>query len=72
MPKEEREYIRSVRLGGVELNDAMSRAGEVERDLKEAMELSPLPDEPDYERVNRWLIDRYIQWWHLNGIREVR
>lgn len=71
LPMEEsaRTFIKQVRTGDIGYNEAMTRAGELESELKEAFDMSPLPDEPEYDVVNRWLIKRYMQWW---AIREER
>lgn len=36
--------------------------------LRQATELSFLPDKPDTERINRWLADTYISWWNWKGL----
>lgn len=64
MPPEQRDFILAVRTGGVDYNEAMTRAGEVEIELKEAIDATPLPDAPEYDLVNGWLIDRYQRWWN--------
>lgn len=63
MPEAERSFIVGVRTGQVDENEVLSRAGELEVELKEAIETSPLPDEPRYDVVNQWLIDRYTVAW---------
>lgn len=72
MPEPQRSFIVGVRKGEVDENEVLSRAGELEAELKETIEMSPLPDEPEYERVNRWLIDRYSNWWEYRQAGRVR
>jgi hypothetical protein len=63
MPKEERSFVFSVRKGEVDLNDALTKAGELESRVEDLLDTSPLPDRPDYERVNDWLVNAYQERW---------
>ena len=35
--------------------------------LTALLETSPLPDEPDYEKVNRFLVEAYRDYWIKSG-----
>lgn len=63
MPPEQREFILAVRTGQVPENDVLTRAGELEAELKDAIDSSPLPDLPDYKRVDELLIGVYQNVW---------
>ena len=63
MPEPQRTFIVQVRKGEITEDAVLSQAGILEVELKEAIEASPLPDEPKYEIVNRWLIEKYQLWW---------
>lgn len=63
MPEEERAFIFGVRSGEVELEEVLTRAGELEEKLETLLTTSPLSEEPDYDTVNRWLIDTYSSHW---------
>lgn len=63
MREDERNYVYSVRLGEVGLNDVLTRAGELERQVEDLLETSPLPAKPDYGYVNDWLIGAYMRHW---------
>jgi predicted nucleotidyltransferase len=63
MREEDRAYLLGVRTGKEKLNDVLTRAGELERDLKDSWETSPLPMEPDSARVERWMLDMYWENW---------
>lgn len=67
MVEEERQLIMSVRKGEMPLNDIMTRAGELEVMVKDLMDLSPLPAEPDREAVNAWLNKTYRGLWSTDG-----
>lgn len=59
----DREYVLACRRGDLDENEVLTRAGELEAELKASIDSSPLPDEPDYDAVNAWLVDEYRGWW---------
>jgi hypothetical protein len=63
MREEERSFIYSVRIGDVELNDVLTKAGELEQRLEDLLETSPLPAQPRHELVNAWLVNAYQEYW---------
>ena len=63
MPDEQRELILAVRTGQVSENDVLTKAGELEAELKDAIDATSLPAEPDYAAVNAFLIDAYERTW---------
>jgi hypothetical protein len=63
MPDEQRDYILDVRQGKIPENDVLTFAGELERDLKDAIDGTMLPDKPDYSAVNEFLIKAYQRTW---------
>jgi uncharacterized protein len=63
MPEEEREFVHRTRLGEVDLNDVLTKAGELERRVGDLLEESPLPPKPDADAVNLFLIDAYERGW---------
>ncbi|MDE2100537.1 MAG: nucleotidyltransferase domain-containing protein [Patescibacteria group bacterium] len=65
MPKEQCEFILSVRRGQVPEQAMLTRAGELEAELKDAIDSTWLPDTPDHAAVNRFLIRAYPRtWWN--------
>lgn len=66
MKEPERSYLLDVRRGKVSEQDCFSRAGELERELIDLEATSVLPDEPEEERVERWVIDAYRRRWGLS------
>lgn len=62
-PPDAREVILACRRGESDENAVLTRAGELEAELKEAIDSSPLPDDPDLDAVNRWLVDEYLEAW---------
>ncbi len=63
MPAEQRDLILAVRTGQVPENDVLTKAGELEADLKDAITGSLLSDEPDYTAVNKFLLYAYQRTW---------
>lgn len=62
-----RDYILSVRKGEVDLNDVLTKAGELEQRVKDLLDTSPLPPEPNHEFVGEWLKHAYLNYWEENG-----
>lgn len=64
MDEPELSFLRSLRRGKIELNEALTEAGKLERRLEDLLDNSPLPEKPDYEAVNDWLISAYWRTWN--------
>lgn len=64
MQEEAREYCYAVREGKIEYGALMTRAGELERELKDLCEHSPLPADPNYTAVNNFLAASYLERWN--------
>ncbi len=56
-----------IRRGEMDINDVLTMAGELERRVEDLLTTSPLPEQPDYERVNAWLVDTYADYWSEEG-----
>lgn len=63
IPEPERTRIMEIRRGERTESDVVAEIEDVERRLAEASETSPLPDEPDHERVNAFIVDAYREAW---------
>jgi len=63
LPEKDRERILSIRTGGMELSDVLQWAGDLERELKDLLDTSWLPEEPDRERVEKWMLETYLNAW---------
>jgi hypothetical protein len=53
----------AIRLGERSLGEAVAEIELVERQLVEAIEGSPLPEEPDHAAVDAFLVDAYRRSW---------
>src|SRR5947207_12798386 len=65
IPEPDREWLLAVRRGEVELNDVLTRAGQLELELNDLIDSGPLPRKPDYERANDFLVDAYRRHWDV-------
>lgn len=63
MPEPERSRVMAIRRGEIPLADAIAEMDVIERRLRTAVDESPLPDEPDYEHVDAFLVDSYRTSW---------
>jgi len=63
MPEPTRGYLRNVRIGEVSLDHVLENAAELEHTLRDLLDSSPLPDEPDYDRINGFLIAEHEVHW---------
>ena len=63
MREHERERVFTVRRGQVAFNDVLTEIGELERELEDLLETSPLPPQPDYSAVDDFLVRAYREHW---------
>lgn len=63
MPQTDRELVLAVRTGKFSLEDVIKLAAEVENELDLAYNNSPLPDKPDYIKVETWMMETYLKHW---------
>ncbi len=63
MPEEPREFLMQVRRGEINFQAAQTRAGELERELKDLKETSELQPHPNREKIEEWMREIYMQAW---------
>lgn len=65
MPEREREHCLAVKRGEGSLDEALTTAGMLAREIKDLMDEPGgiIADEPDYKAVNDWLIYSYMSFW---------
>lgn len=68
VPEPWRTAIRELRVGGHSMAWALDMAEDLERRITELLETSPLPDKPDYEAADKWLVDVYQRSWRNRSI----
>ena len=63
IPEPARSRVMAIRLGERSLEDAVAEIERVEQQLAEAIESSPLAEEPDHAAVDAFLLDAYRRSW---------
>jgi uncharacterized protein len=63
MPEKDRAFVYATRLGQIPLQDVLTRAGELERQIKDLLDDAPVPVEPARDAVQDWMINMYFQNW---------
>lgn len=63
MPSGERELCRAVREGAIGKAQALMYVESWEQRLKDEISASRLPDEPQWGRINSWLVHTYREVW---------
>lgn len=58
-----RDLCLAIKKGEVPLQDVLSRAGALERELKDLLDTSPLPEVGNTPLVEDWMISTYWGWW---------
>jgi len=69
MQEPERSWLLGVRTGKATLQECLTKAGELDQELKDLLETSPLPDEPNTEKVESWMVNVYLQQWKARDLR---
>lgn len=62
-PESERAWLMAVRRGEVSMQDVLTRAGELEREVRDLIDTSHLPEYADRPRIERWMTRVYLEWW---------
>jgi predicted nucleotidyltransferase len=63
MAEKDRAFVYATRLGAVPLQDVLTRAGELEREIKDLMHDAPIPAEPARDEIQAWMVSMYFQNW---------
>jgi predicted nucleotidyltransferase len=70
MAEKDRAFAYATRLGEVPLQDVLTRAGELERQIKDLLLDAPIPAEPARDQIETWMISMYFQNWQARAPRE--
>lgn len=63
MVVEDRTYLMTVRNGQQEYNDILTKCGELEQELKQLLDSSPIQAEPQTAEVEEWMLRMYERAW---------
>lgn len=66
MAEPDREFLKDVREGRLDINDVLNRAGNLKKMIEGAIEDCPLPDEPDTALVEDWMVNTYYRTWRAD------
>ncbi len=70
MAEKDRAFVYATRLGEVPLQEALTRAGELERQIKDLLLDAPVPAEPDRERIEAWMVSMYFENWKAQAFND--
>ena len=63
MAEPARSWLYALRSGEIPQAEMLRRAEELEGALRDAVETSPLPEEPDHSKVEAWMVQQYREAW---------
>lgn len=63
MNEPERSWLCGVRTGAETLDSCLTRAGELERELKDLLDTAPIRETPDAAAVEHWMVRVYFGQW---------
>jgi len=63
MPELDRLRCLDIRRGRWPLVEVVRMIEELEANLFSLLDTSPLPEHPDRERIDAFLVDAYMEWW---------
>lgn len=63
VPEPQRSEILAVRAGEVSQRDVLAKVEALEAEIKAAVDTSPLREEPDWERIEAFLVEAYRGAW---------
>lgn len=63
MPEYERKHILSVRKGESTRQEVLTECGQLEVELQDLLDHSPLPEHPAIDKVERWMLSVYWESW---------
>ena len=61
MPEETRKYILDIKLGKISEEEVFERTTSLEKSIEAQILVTSLPDKPDYEKANKFLINAYVK-----------
>jgi predicted nucleotidyltransferase len=63
MPEHDRAFVYATRCGDVPLQDVLTKAGELEQQIKDLLHDAPVPAEPDRDAIESWMLNTYWESW---------
>jgi predicted nucleotidyltransferase len=69
MAEQDRAFVYATRLGEVPLQDVLTKAGELERQIKDLLLDAPIPAEPARDEIQAWMVSMYFEKWKARAPR---
>lgn len=66
-----RTWLYDLRIGKIDQATVLDEIAALRADLVALTATADFPERPDYQRLNRWLVDVYQRWWASEPAREV-
>jgi uncharacterized protein len=63
MAEKDRSFVYATRLGEVPIQDVLTKAGELERQIKDLLDDAPVSAEPARDEIQRWMLRMYFENW---------
>ena len=68
MAEKNRAFVYATRLGEVPLQDVLTLAGELERQIKDLLLDAPIAAEPARDEIEAWMTRRYLETWKATDV----
>lgn len=68
LPEEKRRTLMNIRRGFYDLKEVLEIIEDVEVYLRLTLESSDLPDAPDFEQIDKWIVNTHIQYWREHSL----
>lgn len=68
MAEKDRAFVYATRLGEVPLQDVLTKAGELERQIKDMLDDAPVPAEPARDEIEAWMVSMYFENWKAHAV----
>lgn len=63
MRKAEREEVVAIRTGKLSFQETLTRAGELERELRDSLDTGLLPEHPNEAAIDKFVVNAYLTMW---------
>jgi hypothetical protein len=67
MHGEVRDTLLAVRRGQVSMQAAVNESLRLSDEIERLIATGGLPDDPEYDRINNWLVEAYHEYWQKEG-----
>lgn len=68
MSEKDRDFALATRKGEIPLQDVLTKAGELEREIKDLLDEAPIPSEPARAELEKWMVSLYFKEWKERGL----